>query len=566
MKRTLLIAACCLLFAKAEAQTAGRLKWSATVENTVTSADDINLSAPTAVDNAGNVYVTGSFRQGFSFGSTWLSPIANSAYLGKYDAEGNPLWAVSLSGAATITCITVDGQDNVFIAGTLADAVVVGSTDGNSQTVSGKPGEVENQVSGFIAAYDADGVLKAVRVIWPEANAEVEASGLYWPMSGFPQIRFNHIEANGDKLYASAIYTGDVSMDNVQWEGMYMNIWDFMYDDLYSAGVFSVDASTLGNAESVAQVGVKEQLGGDEMQVESINFTTDDDGRVYVGFAAYGTLRLKTPGGGEEITLSYDNTTGFVEHAFVVASIQVQESSDMINVFYADPHDNVASHNVFGKMEVEGDLLYIGGTFHQMMPFDNSLVHVGGCDLFAAALDKNSLEVQWTAQSNLDEGNGDAQHFYENFSAMTVNNGNVSVYGYTIYSEGSEYGITGTYVYNFNESETTDSETPFVTGADLNGTTLSVLTVDNEALTTTVNVYGMEESGDGVNAVTTLDTRRVGDTFYFAEPTDVVVYDLQGRMLVRKTAATTLSIAHLDRGIYILSNGTSTLKVQKSKF
>ena len=58
-----------------------------------------------------------------------------------------------------------------------------------------------------------------------------------------------------------------------------------------------------------------------------------------------------------------------------------------------------------------------------MMPFDNKLTHVGGCDLFATALDKNSLEVQWTAQSSLDEGNGDTQHFNENFTSMAVNNG-----------------------------------------------------------------------------------------------------------------------------------------------
>ena len=74
-------------------------------------------------------------------------------------------------------------------------------------------------------------------------------------------------------------------------------------------------------------------------------------------------------------------------------------------------------------MQIEGNTLYIGGTFHQMMPFDNKLTHVGGCDLFVTALDKNSLEAQWTAQSGLDEGNGDTQHFNENFTSMTVNNG-----------------------------------------------------------------------------------------------------------------------------------------------
>lgn len=36
------------------------------------------------------------------------------------------------------------------------------------------------------------------------------------------------------------------------------------------------------------------------------------------------------------------------------------------------------SYNSIGKMQIEGNTLYIGGTFHQMMPFDNKLTHVGG--------------------------------------------------------------------------------------------------------------------------------------------------------------------------------------------
>ena len=74
--------------------------------------------------------------------STVLDPIANSAYLAKYDAEGNVAWAVGLRGAATITAITTDEQNNVYVAGTLADAVEVGSTDGKTQTINGKAGEV----------------------------------------------------------------------------------------------------------------------------------------------------------------------------------------------------------------------------------------------------------------------------------------------------------------------------------------------------------------------------------------------------------------------------------------
>ena len=103
MRRTLLIAACSLFLAGTQAFAADQQKWSKSVENTVSKWEELNLQAPTAVDNAGNTYATGAFTQPIVIGSAVLDPIANSAYLAKYDAEGNVAWAVGLRGAATIT-------------------------------------------------------------------------------------------------------------------------------------------------------------------------------------------------------------------------------------------------------------------------------------------------------------------------------------------------------------------------------------------------------------------------------------------------------------------------------
>lgn len=563
MRRTLLIAACSLFLTGTQAFAADQQKWSKSVEKTVSKWEELNLQAPTAVDNAGNTYATGAFTQTIVIGSTSLEPIANSAYLAKYDAEGNVAWAVGLRGAATITAITTDEKNNVYVAGTLADAVEVGSTDGKAQTVKGKDGEKKYQVSSFIAAYSAEGALKATKVIWSETNAEVASSELYFPSDGFPYIKINHIEANNGKLYASAMYTGDVTIGNVQWKGRYMNIFDFMYGDLISAGIFSLDASALDNAESVAQVGVKTQLGGDQMGVESINFTTESNS-VYLCFAAQGTLTFTYPNGSEDITLSFGDTEGMVEHAFITAAIQ--DGKATTKIYHADPHDNVASYNDIGKMQIEGNTLYIGGTFHQMMPFDKELTHVGGCDLFATALDKKTLEVQWTAKSGLDEGNGDALHFYENFTSMAVNNGEVSLYGYVIKDQDNEKTITQSLAYTCSNGTATNNDvTLLVTGAATNGTTKALLSANIADLSTTLAAYTVG-GGDGINGVKTLSAQRVGNTFYFAEPNDIAVYDLQGRMLKQANHATSVSIDDLNQGIYILSSGKNTLKVQKTSF
>ena len=81
MRRTLLIAACSLFLAGTQAFAADQQKWSKSVENTVSKWEELNLQAPTAVDNAGNTYATGAFTQPIVIGSAVLDPIANSAYL-----------------------------------------------------------------------------------------------------------------------------------------------------------------------------------------------------------------------------------------------------------------------------------------------------------------------------------------------------------------------------------------------------------------------------------------------------------------------------------------------------
>lgn len=553
MKKLLLIAACSLCFAGVQAQTAEQPKWSNNLSMAVLEADELNLSAPAAVDNAGNVYATGSFTQPIAIGNvTYLEPIANSAYLAKYDAEGTALWAVALRGAATISSITTDAQNNVYVAGTLAGTVIVGSTDDKNVTLNGKDG-VLDEVSSFIAAYNVDGVLKATKVMWTQQNAEV-AAGFYL---GLPEyIRINHLAIAGDKLYASALYTGDLAVDDLKWDGAYQDM-DGMYFENASAGVFSVSAATLENAAPVAHIGATKLMSGSQPIVEGISCTTDGDD-LYLCFIGKDTLTYtKTDGSSEEYQFEVMETT---ERGYVVSSVK----NGVVNSkSFTTSTDAWASYAFVGDMKVEGGNLYISGIFQNVCPFDNELVAQDACDVFAAALDKASLEPQWVAQSNLAEGNGSATYDNEDLTAMTVNNGEVTLYGHVDHTKSGEEGITSTFAYNCANGTATASEAPFVTGAAINGTTKVLLTADQDKLETGIEVYTVPASTVGVESVKAMSAQRVGDTFYFAEPKDITVYDLQGRALQQEYAATSVSIENLSQGIYILSDGKQSLKVLK---
>lgn len=558
MRRTLLIAACSLFLAGTQAFAADQQKWSKSVENTVSKWEELNLQAPTAVDNAGNTYATGAFTQPIVIGSAVLDPIANSAYLAKYDAEGNVAWAVGLRGAATITAITTDEQNNVYVAGTLADAVEVGSTDGKTQTINGKAGEVENQVSSFIAAYSAEGALKATKVIWTETDAIVAEAIPNGSYEGSPNIQINHLAVAGNKLYASALYTGDLTMDDMKWEGSYLDLFGY-YMDYVSGGIFSVDKTTLSQTTSIANIVTTGLFTMGTSAVKSISLTTGGND-IYMCFSASGNVTYnKADQTSEDFVFPESEEAS----GYVVSSIK--EGRINSKTFTTTITKSTAFGSV-NDMKIEGENLYIAGCFQEALAFDNTLTAKDACDLYTVALNKNNFELQWAAQSNLNEGNGDAQHFYENFTAMTVNNGEVSLYGYVIQNQDNKKTITKSLAYTCSNSTTTSNDVPLlVTGAATNGTTKALLSANITDFSTTLAAYTVS-GGDGINGVKALSAQRVGNTFYFAEPNDITVYDLQGRMLKQANHATSVSIDDLNQGIYILSNGKSTMKAQKTNF
>lgn len=553
MKKTLLIASLGLLSLSLQTQAEEVNTWTAKITG-VTSLEDLYLQAPVCVDNAGSTYTTGQFTDVITIGSTTLEAVANSAYLAKYNADGTAAWAIGLSGAATITSVTTDESNNVYIAGTFADVVKVGSTDGKTQEIKGAENET-NKTASFIASYNANGELQAVRTFLAQTNEDAANSGLYFPDNGYPYITIKHLEVSNGKIYASATHTGDVSIDDMKWNGMYLNVFDFMYSDLESGGIFTLNATDLKGAASVAHIGVAEQFQYTQMGFENLNFTVDN-GTVYLCFVANGKVKYDTAGKSEEITLTYDDMGSF-EHAYIVSSIK--DATVNTKAFHAPAHMESAAYNRIGALKTDDKNLYIGGTFFQQLAFNNEQTHTDGTDLFVAALNKETFELQWSNVSGLSEGDG--KYFSENFNTMTVNNGVVSVYGYVLQDQNNEKKITSPLEYSFsNNGAANENATVLITGADRKGETSALRSVDTESYEATLSVSAPTT---GIQNVPALETQRVGNTFFFDQATDVQVYDLQGRLLKQAQKVTSVSIDNLQQGIYVLSDGKASVKVQK---
>ena len=141
---------------------------------TTAEAKDLTRAAAMAVDNEGNSIVTGSFTKDLEFAASYLEPVANSAFIAKYDKAGAKKWAAGLAGAATVTTVATDADGNVYAAGVFADQVAIKDASGETKaTITGMADKVD-KVSGFIVKYDKQGAYVASKTILAESDAEID--------------------------------------------------------------------------------------------------------------------------------------------------------------------------------------------------------------------------------------------------------------------------------------------------------------------------------------------------------------------------------------------------------
>lgn len=522
MKKFLLSACVALLTLTATAQMPGTFLWDKQL-SPASEAAAVQRRAPLAVAADGSILATGTFDQPLTIGTTQLENIATSAYLAKYDSKGNALWAVSLAGAATITAVTVDDEGNAFVAGTFADKVEVGSTDKAKKTIEGQP-DVTAQVSAFVAKYDGNGKLQTVRTFLPTKG---EAPGLEYSPELF--VRPNKLQVAYGKVYLSLFFAGDVKTDKVNWSARYLNVFDFMAQDLTSAGILTLNDADLSAATSVALFQNEEAMAAVQAQVEDVNFIVDA-GTLYAAFAGAGTKVLTTAGGTETVNFTVDGDKQ--EHGFVVAAIGAQTQT---KVFHNEAHDKLYSTDLVRAMAIKGDKLYLGGTFFNKLPFKPEVVSTGAADLFVAALNKSDLAVTWASASGLDEG--DANKVQEVMTGLLVEKDQVFATGYV--EQKANRAVEKNISYNFTATgATTAGDNGLIGASATNGTLYAVHRVEGQQ-----------------TSLVTFDVSKVTSIAAIAPHRDAptAVYTLDGKRVS--------SDAHLPAGIYLIKTADSVRKV-----
>lgn len=534
---------------------------------TTTEAKELTRAAAMAVDNEGNSIVTGSFTKNLEFADSYLEPVANSAFIAKYDKAGAKKWAAGLAGAATITTVATDAEGNVYAAGVFADNVAIKDASGDTKaTITGMADKVD-KVSGFIVKYDKQGAYVASKTILAESNPEIAAQDILGVLN--PSFTAKKLVVAGNKLYLSASYKGNVALDGVTLQGKYACTEGWLFNDETAMCVLSFDAADLANANIVSVLGATKQLTNEATyNTEDVNFAIND-GKIYVAYVASGKdMTLTAAGKDTKIETAYEAETGVIEHAYVLAAIDGSQVTTQ--VYHSVATDNSNTLNTIDEMAYQKGKLYLAGSFNQALPFDNTISYLGGSDAYAACLDAASLCKNWAVASAFDEG--DAMHKAEIISGMLVDEDEVTLVGWVENTKDRTIEAPLGYQINTKTPAMQKGEEVLITSVAENG---------NYALYQTDNVKGSDEDkttegtysyifynnaeSSGISKVladdNTIDWD--GNEVTLAKSADITVYTAAGAAVKSAKNVKSLSLADAAHGIYLVKVGKQALKIVK---
>ena len=534
----------------------------------VTEVADVYRTAPVAITADGDVYATGRFNQTIAEGDIFLEPVAQSAYLMKYDKEGTALWAVAVAGSATIKSVATDANENVYIAGTMADEVVFNTNAGEAVTLKGAMDEfgdyVTAQSTSFIAKYDANGKLLVAKAFVPARHPDVnglkdDVNGPYYFPEEDGSFKINSIAVEGENVYVSANYSGTTNVEGVTFTGSLVNIFFYMIDNLRSAAVFSLDTN-LENAKVIADFNSAEAMTYDlAYNTTSCDFTVEN-GTVYVGAVCQGKINMTTPTGTENFDF-YMSGEGDTEYGHVIAAINGNETS--VKIYKAPANSNTSKESI-EALQVYGDQLYIGGLFNNVFAFDNVFTATNSADIYVAVLDKKTLERNIAYISGYDETG--TNKLQENFTSLLVADGVIYLNGYTDSLSGHVIKDNLSFVIDETGISASTSET-LTTGAAANKTALVFAGVDAEGKNTIKYYADFLTSINDTKESQDFNVKYANGVLTFGETANVELWSVQGYVIDRAWSVNTLNVNNLPNGCYIAkittSNGVNSYKFIK---
>jgi hypothetical protein len=230
------------------------------------AAPTYDVANGVALDAAGNVYVTGEYRNHLDLGGLVLNSIGSSAYVAKYDAQGVVQWAQQSTQynpweVSSGNDVEVDATGNVYITGRIGWGTTTFGTIDIAPTTGAS-------YAHFVTKYDATGTVQ-----WAQMDGSTTANGAF---SSYLAIAPSGEVYLACSLQQTAVFGGQ------------------SYPSRGSTDAFVVKYDALGTRQWIQQLGGP---GSDEVRRP----TVDGTGSLYLPFsfsdqAIVGTTSLHSTG------------------------------------------------------------------------------------------------------------------------------------------------------------------------------------------------------------------------------------------------------------------------------
>ncbi len=529
---------------------------------TVDSLAEYVRTAPIALDDDLNTIVAGRYKreESLQFGLYNFNTITvNDAFIGKYDKKGLRQWVAGINGNALFTAVATDEEGNIYAAGKFgAEANVLG-TDGQFKTITDGDAESTSRKSAFLAKYDKDGVLLDVKTFTAQIDESLMPAGGDYFSIAEADVTINQIQVDGGKVYLSIAHKGKVNLADDTLEGNYCTLYYMMFDALTTVDIIYLNATNLSESAWVASLSAEEQVVEEaQYQPESVCFTVDN-GVVYAGFSGQGRLVLQSADVKKICDFDYSLYGDGIEHGFLFARI-TDTGAVSTREYGSYATTNESSFNYVDCMKMVDGKLCVAGTFNVEGLF-GGLEYKGGCDTYMLALDPGSLEITYAQSSQVDEG--DAKYNAEVVTGMFSAAGSIYVTGYAETTAGHKFTSPITYKMDLTNGvmEPVKDVEAYITSVAQNGDYIASVAADD--LKYVIDFCdGVTAGIDDVDAGSESIVRN-GDTVTLSSPANISVYSADGALAASVKDATSISLAGLSHGVYVVKAGQKTVKVTK---
>ena len=384
------------------------------------------VATPSVIAPDGTLYQTGLYDYAQEIGADWLDNIATSTYITALDTASHATkWSVGIQGAARITHIMTDGVgQSIFVAGTFADDIIVGSSDFNVRNFTGTL-ETHEQANTFVARYSNEGVLLDAQILIPVSKADTVLTEN--PISVTPTA----LALRDGKLYLSVTYVGGYRVAGHEGYTRLQNIQGNAYPSL-GVAAFSFADNDLSAVERVLDVQADAASTNLGLGPRSICLTATDKG-VELALFATGKVSLNfTSWKGTRDTKTFDYKQAGESGIALVRLTDAGHSELQLKGAASEWYGGYARNSI-RSMQYAGGKLYLAGNLATPLPFQLDITPKLFTDQFAVCLDADTYETVWariTDAERMELGEGvDKSPWYRNTTAATLVAGRYTVIG-----------------------------------------------------------------------------------------------------------------------------------------